>query len=424
MTAPSLHCTLARLLADRLGRRDARAMPELTHTLPARISRAFLGVCGICALSGYLSAGLSADEGPQLIAPFTVPVASPSSVFELDLAPVEATASPRLMIDRAPVDATLEQTDTGWTLSWPTPDTLPLRSRIVLMAVDNADPSLRQRIEVEVVGSAAETASRLPAESVTEVSDTVAYTHPLTLPELPTQTLIAGQRYSLWLRTSGTLGDERTTIEAVNPPDGLSFVSRSNDWFQLDWIPDERDLGEHDIELLATSQQDAMRQVRSRLVLTVVEEGAGEPAGALANPSSNGVTTVARDTPTAEPASPTLQEPEPTSALPAPPAVAPILEHLPNLIVSAGRTIQFKVAASVPAGQDHVIQIDRLPRNASFEENPDGSRTFHWLTGDRDQGEHRFRFTTMNAEDSSLRDTQDITVIVGDPTRSKTGPND
>ena len=68
------------------------------------------------------------------------------------------------------------------------------------------------------------------------------------------------------------------------------------------------------------------------------------------------------------------------------------------------------------------MDVDRLPRGARFDANADGSRTFYWPTSDRDHGEHRFRFTATDPTDPSLRDSADVLVIVGDPSRGATVP--
>ena len=100
----------------------------------------------------------------------------------------------------------------------------------------------------------------------------------------------------------------------------------------------------------------------------------------------------------------------------------PGLKAMPNQVISAGRVVSFRVSASMGSGEVPGLQIDRLPRNASFDINPDGSRTFYWQTSDRDQGEHVFRFSAINPEQLNLRDSQEVLVIVGDPSRNKTLP--
>jgi len=100
----------------------------------------------------------------------------------------------------------------------------------------------------------------------------------------------------------------------------------------------------------------------------------------------------------------------------------PVLQLIPNQVVSAGRTVSMLVIASIPDGSPAELQVDRLPSNASFDANPDGSRTFFWQPGDRDQGEHLYLFTAINANVISQRSEQEVLIVVGDPSMKKTYP--
>ena len=100
----------------------------------------------------------------------------------------------------------------------------------------------------------------------------------------------------------------------------------------------------------------------------------------------------------------------------------PKILPIANQVVSAGRIISFKVDSTAEEGTKPVLIVDRIPRDASFDANDDGSRTFYWQTGDRDQGEHLFRFTAVNPREPNLRSFKDVLIVVGDPTRNKTEP--
>lgn len=102
----------------------------------------------------------------------------------------------------------------------------------------------------------------------------------------------------------------------------------------------------------------------------------------------------------------------------------PRLNSMPNQIISAGRVVSFQVEPVIDDGNLAIVQVDRLPRNASFDENQDGSRTFYWQTSDEDQGEHLFRFTVIHPESADLRAWREILIVVGDPSRSSTAPAD
>ncbi|MFK7856614.1 MAG: hypothetical protein AB8B79_21035 [Granulosicoccus sp.] len=102
------------------------------------------------------------------------------------------------------------------------------------------------------------------------------------------------------------------------------------------------------------------------------------------------------------------------------PRIAPLVSQ----IISAGRVVSFPVTTSIAGGGKVILQVDRLPRNASFDENKDGSRSFYWQTSDKDQGEHLFRFTAIHPRYSDLRAWREVLIVIGDPSRSSTSPAD
>lgn len=101
-----------------------------------------------------------------------------------------------------------------------------------------------------------------------------------------------------------------------------------------------------------------------------------------------------------------------------------VLEAIANQIVSVGRIVSFKAVATAADTTLPELNIDRLPRNASFERNRDGSYTFFWQTGSRDQGEHRFRIMAKHAADAHAKISQDVTIVIGNPAAATTIPED
>lgn len=124
--------------------------------------------------------------------------------------------------------------------------------------------------------------------------------------------------------------------------------------------------------------------------------------------------------------SPTATRSDNTSSGFVPSAALPRVSILDvaNQIVSTGRTVVLTIEATSSDGAQPVIDVDRLPKNASFEENGRGSYTLFWPTGDPDQGEHLFRFTARHANDAMVRDVRDVMIVVGDPARGKTIPQE
>lgn len=100
------------------------------------------------------------------------------------------------------------------------------------------------------------------------------------------------------------------------------------------------------------------------------------------------------------------------------------LNRIQNQIVSVGRAVSFRVTVSQIDASEVELSIDRLPANASFESNTDGSKTFFWQTGPRDQGEHRFRIVAQHVSNATSRSAQDVIIVVGDPALGSTQPED
>jgi len=95
---------------------------------------------------------------------------------------------------------------------------------------------------------------------------------------------------------------------------------------------------------------------------------------------------------------------------------------LSNQIVSTGKTVVLTVGASANDGSQPVLHVDRLPKNASFEQNENGTYTLYWPTGDPDQGEHLFRFTAEHAKLSGVSHSRDVMIVIGDPALNQTLP--
>jgi len=92
---------------------------------------------------------------------------------------------------------------------------------------------------------------------------------------------------------------------------------------------------------------------------------------------------------------------------------ASVIKPLSTQIVSPGQVIRLKVEARLDDGRQPRLLIDRLPLQASFDENPDGSHTLYWPTREDDQGEHRFRITALHPDDGTFVSDVGALVIVG-----------
>lgn len=109
-----------------------------------------------------------------------------------------------------------------------------------------------------------------------------------------------------------------------------------------------------------------------------------------------------------------------------PPAIADTIDFQPltTHIVSPGQPVSFHVSPRDPNGKALTVTVDRMPGNAQFLENHDGSRTFVWQTGIADEGEHLFRFTAVHPDDTEFVATRDAMIIIGDPSSGGSQPVD
>jgi len=172
-------------------------------------------------------------------------------------------------------------------------------------------------------------------------------------------------------------------LSAGGLPPGAMFMNDPEKGYVLSWTPEIEQQGRYEVSLQAVDRFDRNKVTNTSILLEV-------------KPPLVPDTFVDPDTPTILP--------------------------LANQVVSAGRMISFKVSSTAEDGTVPVLLVDRIPRDASFDGNDDGSRTFFWQTGDRDQGEHVFRFTAVNPREPELRSFRDVLIVVGDPTRNKTAP--
>ena len=212
-------------------------------------------------------------------------------------------------------------------------------------------------------------------------------------------TLAAGRLWRLHVKVRDPDGTT-PTLFVRGLPDGARLDAEGGGWYRLGWTPPAGTAGEFRLTFVAVDALD--RTLRSERVVRLR----------------------VRPAETASPVpAPPVPKPPPPAAPPEP--LPPRIVPPPMQIVSAGRTVSFRIAAALDDdGRTPLLQIDRLPRYASFDANPDGSRTFRWPTGDREQGEHRFRITALHPDDATLRSRADVLVVVGDPTRSSTAPLD
>lgn len=270
-----------------------------------------------------------------------------------------------LKLENSPEDARLSvDTEGRLMILWESPSVLPSEVHINLVA-RNIDSGKKLESRVLIIRAAGPTPTDIP----TGVS----------LGPFDEQALMAGDVWE-WIFN---IDPTEIQLSAGGLPPGAMFLHDHNNGYVLRWTPETVQQGRYQVSLMAVDRRERSRTGTANMLLEVVPKPVEDT---FVNP----------DTPTIPP--------------------------LANQVVSAGRIVSFKVTPEAEDGTVPVLLVDRIPRDASFDGNEDGSRTFFWQTGDRDQGEHVFRFTAVNPREPNLRTFRDVLIIVGDPSRNKTAP--
>ena len=265
-------------------------------------------------------------------------------------------------------------------IRWQTDARLPEQTNVVIVARDIDSGTELDRV----------TLTLLRREQTTHATDASEYaaTSPHLAP-IDQQSAQVGERWSLTVDVN-QLGSDTVNLQARGLPDGATMSITPDGNYDIDWIPSPEQLGDHDIVLRVVDTRQPELFTEQEVFIKV--DGKTVPVGDEPSVSAN------------------LKMPQ--------------LASLSNQIISTGRVLSVRVKPTIEDGAKAILQVDRLPRNASFDENKDGSRTFYWQTSDKDQGEHLFRFTATHPEDPSLIAWREMIVIVGDPSRSATAPAD
>ncbi|MEE9322647.1 MAG: hypothetical protein V3U76_19555 [Granulosicoccus sp.] len=233
---------------------------------------------------------------------------------------------------------------------------------------------------------------------------------------LAAQSLIVDKHWQLYFQL-GTVNGQVPIVTALQMPDGATLTSYVDTWYQIEWTPGSAQVGVFRLVLGAEFEHAAGVQNEQTIVLKVAPATVNETAPGYRS------TTEALSTPDSmKVISSEHQSPEPilTNVAESLPVLQPIATH----IISAGRTVSLRVTAELANGEPALLEIDRLPRNASLDRSEKGWYTFYWLTSRKDQGEHRFRLSVVHPDDASLRVSQDAVVIVGDPSFGSTVPSE
>ena len=240
---------------------------------------------------------------------------------------------------------------------------------------------------------------RLPASRVT--SGAGARSAAPQLGPIRVPSLVVGQPWQLWLR-GREIDGERPRIGMRGLPPGARLATSGTDgWHTLDWTPPPEAVGTLEITLVAIDRHEPLLTTERTLHLLIrPAEPGSEPRRAASGRAAEHIS------------------PDPLAE----PLPAPTIETLPVQIVSTGHVVRLDVRARLDDGRPPRLKIDRLPAHASFDENPDGSRTFYWPTGEGDRGEHRFRITALHPDDDTRASSAEAIVLVDGSGRGTSEP--
>ena len=249
------------------------------------------------------------------------------------------------------------------------------------------------------------TAVGLESGDADKAQSTVGSENPLAPTIAPTGTvhIQVGSKWEFFLRGRSRSGEPPILI-GVALPSGAVMTDVGDGWSLVYWQPQVKDVGRHALTIRAMDPYDPNLLFERDIEIEVRDVGG--------NRESQSISLAAANTDRSAVSAGGGSRRAPT--------LGPIATH----IVSAGKVLTIKVAPEHDHELPPIIRIDRLPPNASFDVNLDGSRTFFWPTGNSDQGQHRFRVTVIHPEDASLKSTREMTVIVGDPSTQLTVPAD
>lgn len=225
------------------------------------------------------------------------------------------------------------------------------------------------------------------------------------------QSLAPGQHLQLPLQIRQGEGP-RIEIRLGVAPAGASLILDDDGRLLLDWMAGPDLAEETQIELLV---RDVDTDEYLDSVFVAIRRGGLAAPDPEPSPEPEGIDGD-------EPGLGSKAASDPDSVADEPALEMPQFDVLANQVVSAGRAVTLRVSASLTGEVNAVLQVDRLPRRASFDANDDGSRTFRWQTQEDDQGEHLFRFTAFNPRAPLQRVRQEVLIIVGDPTLNVTLP--
>ncbi|MFK7854052.1 MAG: endo-1,4-beta-xylanase [Granulosicoccus sp.] len=163
-------------------------------------------------------------------------------------------------------------------------------------------------------------------------------------------------------------------------PDGATFDDNGDGTRQFSWAPTAGDLGVTELIFTTLDADDSSLTTSQKITLTIVDdEGQPLPGADIAPDLEN---------------------------------TAPILTGLSDSEVSLGESFELRVLPFDIDGDVPGLAVDRLPGNASFSDNFDGSRTFRWFPQPINVGDTFITFTAIDAQHPTVRTRQTVRLSV------------
>ena len=364
-------------------------------------------------LALMLGGNAFANARPELL-PIPTQSVSVEQVFVYRLQATDADGTvPGIRMLNAPAGAQLEDNGDGSrTLRWQPPADLPSETVIIFQAFDANDAGLvstqRMLLERNDAPVDSDPTTDVVNEPVSPAPNSVANSPPQ-LPNINVQLLSVDQDYQLYVRPKDADGTV-PWLSATSMPVGAVLQDAYDGSRVFRWRPTIGQEGEHRVSFLATDAQDSSL-TSERVIIFNVQPLIDSNADIESGPIDNDVRTPESPDTSVDKVSENSNS-------------EPYFEPISSPVVSAGQDIKFRVVPRMPDQSAAILHVDRLPPNASFADNFDGTRTFRWSPTEADQGEHIFRFTAIHHDNVNQRVSTDVLIIVGDSNGPGSKPND
>ena len=306
--------------------------------------------------------------------------------------------------------------------------------RLLVVAVDALDSSLRFSQEVFLTVSSSSTIDQALSPAVTNPPEHVfdnATADQSTESQqqavdgnFPPRIELESTRFNLVGGETFILRIKATDVDGAVPgliahamPAGATFDDNGDGSRSIRWTPEVWQSGHFEIVVVAADAQRNSLRVQKVIELDVIPGSSVATAAAESNQNISPLVTELAQNPL-----PVAQTPVPVMPNSTPQVVsadgsgnrAPYFEGLTNQVVALGQTLEFVVAPKDPDGDVPGMFPDRLPARSSFKDNFDGTRTLSWRPFPVDTGDFWITFTALDSRDSSIRTSQSMKITVED----------